>query len=161
MAATADVMEFTRRDVSPVVARMEELADRGDGWMNLGPGLTPEEFASLPAQSTVGKWVSGRGPAVPMATWTPAPRRGRGRLAQIGISHGTGPNALARLESDGVVLPADWQKKQDHAKHGIVVELPDSAESGIVLTWLFRAMVVLSPRVAVGENWIAEFYGSS
>lgn len=152
MATTAEVIEFTSTDTSPLVSRMRELASAGAGWINVGPGLTPEEFASLPAPSAVAKWFSGRGPAVPMATWTP------GSPSQIGLAHGTGPGAMNRLDEAGVELPRGWHQRQDHAKHGIVVELPASAALDAVVEWLLRAMVVLSPRVAIGDDWIAETY---
>jgi len=160
MATTADLLEFTTADTSLLVARMRELAACGDGWINIGPGLTPEEFAALPPRSTVSKWISGRGPAVPMATWTPPSAKGRGRPAQVGIAHGAGPNALDRLEAAGVVLPAGWVKRGDHAKNGIVAELPDTATHGAVVEWVLRAMVSLSlsPAVAIGDDWIAEVY---
>ncbi|MEZ5247398.1 MAG: hypothetical protein R2707_20085 [Acidimicrobiales bacterium] len=160
MATTAHVIEFTRDDTSPVIARMQQLESLGSGWINLGPGLTPEDFSTLPTQSTVGKWISGRGPAVPMATWTPASPKGRARSANIGIAHGTGPNALDRLADAGVALPSGWQKRQDHAKNGIVAALPDTVDHAGVVDWALRAMVVLSPRVAIGDEWIAEVFGA-
>jgi hypothetical protein len=95
-----------------------------------------------------------------MATWTPASSKGRGRPANIGIAHGTGPNALDRLDDAGVSLPAEWQKRQDHAKNGIVAELPYTEDHFAVVDWVMRAMVVLSPRVAIGDDWIAEVFGA-
>jgi hypothetical protein len=159
MATTATVIEFTDDDISPLVERMDALTRRGDGWINIGPGLTPEEFAALPTRSTVAKWVSGRGPAVPMATWTPASTKGRGSPAQIGLAHGTGPNALERLKDAGLSLPSGWQKKQDHAKNGIVAELPATVDHEAVIGWLLAAISELSDRVAAGPDWIAEAYG--
>ena len=156
---TADAIEFTSDDTSALVARMEELSRRGEGWINVGPGLTPEEFSTLPPRSAIAKWVSGRGPAVPMSTWTPASEGRRGSPAQIGIAHGTGPDALARLEAEGIEVPAGWTKRQDHAKNGIVLELPTSVAHAAVVDWLTRAMVALSPRVEIGNDWIAEAYG--
>ena len=147
MAMTADVIEFTRDDTASLLARMHELSAVGSG------------FASLPPRSALSKWVSGRGPAVPMATWTPRSTGGRGSPCQVGIAHGTGPNAIARLEDAGVELPAGWRKQQDHAKNGIVAEVPDSVAHDAVVDWMIRAMVALSPRVEVGEDWIAEAYG--
>jgi hypothetical protein len=161
MAMTADVIEFTRGDTSLIVARMLQLEVLGSGWINIGPGLTPEEFSTLPSQSTVGKWISGRGPAVPMATWTPASSKGRARPANLGIAHGTGPNALDRLDEAGVALPTGWHKRQDHAKNGIVAELPGTERHDAVVDWAMRAMVVLSPRVAIGDDWIAEVFGGA
>lgn len=159
MATTATVIEFTDDDLAPLLERMDALIRREEGWINLGPGLTPEEFAALPTRSTVAKWISGRGPAVPMATWTPASTKGRGGPAQIGLAHGTGPNALERLRGVGLPLPSGWQKKQDHAKNGIVAELPASAGPEVVVEWLLAAIRELSDRVPAGPDWIAEVHG--
>jgi hypothetical protein len=158
MATTAEVIEFSREDPSRVVAQMSALTAAGGGWINMGPGLTPEDFSLLPTRSTVAKWLSGRGPAVPMATWTPASRGRRPEPAHIGIAHGTGPHAVRRLEDDSIEVPTGWQKKQDHAKNGIVVELPESAPHEAVIAWLVRAMIALSPQIEIGEEWIAEVY---
>lgn len=155
MTMTADEIEFTAQDLAPLLTRMDALAARGKGWINIGPGLTQEEFAGLPTQSTLGRWFSGRGPAVPMATWNPTDASGP---VTIGVSHGTGPKALERLADEGLGLPPGWRKRQDHAKHGIVAEVPAATPHREVLAWLLPAMAVLSPRVAVGENWIAEVY---
>jgi len=91
-----------------------------------------------------------------MTTWTPS----AGRVpAQVGIAHGTGPNALDRLSDQGITLPDGWVKRQDHAKNGIVAELPGAATYESVVAWSMRAMAALSTRVEVGEEWIAEVYG--
>lgn len=160
MAITPEVLEFRRGEHESVLARMEVIVARGDGggWINLGPALTEEQLAALPSPSGLGAWVSGRGPVVPMGTWTP-PRRGkRRRLAQIGIAHGTGRNAMSRLEEAGARLPAGWTKRQDHAKHGIVVEVPDGAAHGDVVAWLIRVIDELSPIVSPDDRWIAEVH---
>jgi hypothetical protein len=160
MAITVEVLEFPRDDPESVLTRMKAIVARGDGmgWINLGPALTEEQHAALPSRSGLGAWVSGRGPVVPMGTWTP-PRHGkRRRLAQLGIAHGTGRDAVSRLEEAGAGLPAGWTKKQDHAKHGIVVEVPDGAVHGDVVAWLLRVIDVLSPIVSLDDRWIAEVH---
>lgn len=160
MAMTVDVVEFARANPTPLVTRIEQLAGRGDGqgWINFGPALSAEEFAAVPHKSGLGKWFSGRGPAVPMATWTPPVVEGRVRPAQVGVQHGTGPNALDRLADVGLSLPGRWLKKQDHAKHGIVAELPDSVDAAAMVSWLIDAMRELSPLIPTGEEWLAEVH---
>lgn len=157
---TVEVVEFTRSDPSPLVARIAALAARGDGegWINFGPALSPEEFAAVPHRSGLGKWFSGRGPAVPMATWTPPLDGARPRPAQVGVQHGTGPNALDRLGAAGRPLPQPWAKKQDHAKHGIVAELPAGVDPRSVVDWLLGAMAELSSLVPTGDEWLAEVH---
>jgi hypothetical protein len=160
MATTPEVVEFSRSDTGPIVCCFRELAGRGDGagWVNIGPALTDAEYATLPPRSGLAAWFSGRGPVVPMATWTPPPDGDRSRPAQVGIAHGTGPSALPRLEEHGLALPAGWTKKQDHAKHGIVAEVPAESDFSNMVDWLVRAMTELSAAVPVGDHWIAEVH---
>lgn len=157
---TVDVVEFTRSNPAPLVNQMDELAARGDGegWINFGPALSAEEFSAVPHKSGLGKWFSGRGPAVPMATWTP-PRHGeRPQPAQVGIQHGTGPNALDRLADAGRTLPAGWLRKQDHAKHGIVADVSGDVDGAAMVEWLIAAMEALSLVIATGDRWLAEVH---
>lgn len=157
MPKSADVVEFHRSDPSVLVPRFEAIEQSG-GWINIGPALGGEDWDVVPQRSGLAAWFSGRGPAVPMATWTPQSRDGKPVPAQIGLSHGTGPNALDRLEAEGVVLPVGWIKKQDHAKHGIVAELPPSADPAVVVRWLIDAMAVLSVLIETDDNWMAEVH---
>lgn len=157
---TVDVVEFTRSNPTPLVVHLVELAARGDGegWINFGPALSPEEFSAVPHKSGLGKWFSGRGPAVPMATWTPPLDGARPRPAQVGVQHGTGPNALDRLEEVGCALPGGWTRRQDHAKHGIVAELPNAVDTAAMIEWLISAMAALSPLISTGDQWLAEVH---
>lgn len=160
MAESADVVEFHRSDPSALAPRFAAIDRRGDGggWINIGPALRGEDWDVIPKPSALAAWFSGRGPVVPMATWTPECRTGKPVPAQIGIAHGTGPNALDRLEAEGVVLPAGWTKKQDHSKHGIVAELPPGADPAVVVAWLIDAMAVLSAVIDTDDDWIAEVH---
>ena len=90
-----------------------------------------------------------------MATWIPSARGRKPRPAQIGLAHGTGPKALDRLNELGVGLPAGWVKRQDHAKHGIVAELPAGEDPNRVITWLVVAATVLRTVVEPGHEWAA------
>jgi hypothetical protein len=159
MALTPKVVEFSRSEPGALADQLRAIADRGDGkgWANLGPALSDEEYGSVPHRSGLGAWFSGRGPTVPMATWTPAQIGGN---AQVGVAHGSGPNALPRLEDRGLVLPSSWTKKQDHAKHGIVAEVPADVDYVTMIDWLIRAMSHLSAVVVTGDRWIAEVYES-
>ena len=157
MAVDEQLVRFTPDDRRPLVDAMAELAARGDGegWVNLSPVVSDEDQMRLPERSGLAGWFSARGPAVPVATWMPAVVEGRVRPAQIGLAHGTGPNALPRLADEGVSLPADWTKRQDHAKHGVVADLPAAVELDAVVAWLVAAAARLSPVDAVGGRWEA------
>jgi len=134
---------------------MHELTARGDGWINIGPELTDEEAARVPQRSGISAWFSGRGPAVAMATWVPEASAGRSRPAQLGIEHGSGPNALARLHDHGLGLPAGWLRRQDHAKHGLVIDLPVGEAPEAILAWAIEAVELLQTAELSARHWIA------
>lgn len=134
---------------------MVRLSEREAGWINLHPVLDEDEQARLPDRSGMAAWFSGRGPAVATATWMPATGGRRPAPAQIGLEHGTGPRALDRLAEAGVPLPTGWVRRQDHAKHGVVAELPGDVSPSVVITWLIVAGTVLRTLVEPGEEWLA------
>ena len=157
MPITVVEIPFHRDEAQSVAAAMRRLEQRGDGegWINFHPLLTDEEQARVPERTALGEWFSSRGPAIAMATWTPSARGRKPRPAQIGLAHGTGPKALDRLNELGVGLPAGWVKRQDHAKHGIVAELPAGEDPNRVITWLVVAATVLRTIVEPGHEWAA------
>lgn len=157
MAITIVEIPFHRDEQQFVSAAMRRLEARGDGegWINFHPQLTDEERARVPERTALGDWFSGRGPAVAMGTWTPAAFGGKPRSAQIGLAHGTGPKALERLDELGLGLPAGWVKRQDHAKHGVVADLPAGEDPSRVVTWLIVAATVLRTVVEPGAQWTA------
>ncbi len=157
MTVRRDTIPFETGDYGPVAAAMRELSARGDGegWVNIGPELSDDEAARVPQRSALAAWFSGRGPAVAMATWVPAATQGRARAAQLGIEHGTGPNALARLADDGLDLPAGWLRRQDHAKNGIVIDLPGDAAPEAILAWATEAAGRLQSVLDSPRRWLA------
>lgn len=163
MAITITEVLFHRDEHEAVAEAMRRLTNRGDGqgWINLQPVLSEDEYNRVPDRSGLGAWFSGRGPAVAMATWTPPTREDRVRPAQIGLEHGTGPKALERLAEIGVGLPERWFKRQDHAKHGIVAELPSDENPSVVIAWLIVAATILRTSVEPGEQWIALVHEST
>jgi len=149
-------IKFSRGHHESVVSAMESLDASGRGWINIGPWLSDEAMAEVPVRTGLGAWFSGRGPHVPMATWIPSDATGRRpTAAQIGVEHGTGPNALKRLRAAGHAMPEGWVPRQDHAKHGIVAELPTEAQPDDVIEWLISAITELSDLVSVGSRWRA------
>ena len=155
-AMTQIVISFARDDTNEVEAAMARLSGRGDGegWINVGPALTEEQHQRIPVQSTIGSWFTARGPVVPMATWTPRATAGRPRPVVIGVEHGVGPKALDQLREAGLPLPSGWRKVQDHAKRGIVVNVADEAEHGVVLGWLVDACWALCG-IDIDDHWSA------
>lgn len=159
---------FGRGDSSSVVAAMAEIAAApgAGGWVNVGPALTDEQAAQVPPNSGLAAWFSGRGPAVAMGTWMPPSVGSRSGAAQVGVEHGQGPNALKRLREAGLELPHGWQKRQDHAKHGVVIELGGDVELSAIVEWIVEAVTILTSETilrsgtAVEDRFIAAVYRS-
>ena len=158
-ACEVETVVFTSVDVSVVVRRMQQLEESGDGsgWINLAPGHPDDRIDGLPRRALLEKWLSGRGPKVPMATWTP-PIVGRKPVpGAAGVEHGAGPNALDQLDEAGVPLPDGWRKLQDHAIRGIVVEPSPGAGCDEVLSWLLDACRHLCG-TDIDDDWTAEIH---
>ena len=154
-----EIIDFDSGNTSHVEEAMRGLAARGDGlgWLNIGPGLRDDQLACLPEPSMIGKWFSGRGPIVPMATWTPATRGAKPSASIVGVQHGVGPNALDQLREAGAGLPDGWRKVQDHAKRGIVVEPKTEASTLQILQWLLSVCWALCP-IEIDDQWLAEVH---
>lgn len=149
---------FGRGDSSAVVAAMAEIAASpgAGGWVNIGPALTDEQAAQVPPKSGLAAWFSGRGPAVAMGTWMPGSVGSRPRAAQVGVEHGLGPNALKRLREAGLELPPGWRKRQDHAKHGVVIELVGDVDPSVTVDWIIEAVTILTPETILGSDTAVE-----
>ncbi|MCU1355704.1 MAG: hypothetical protein JWM89_1122 [Acidimicrobiales bacterium] len=154
VAVTApEELEFDEDDLTPVVAEMAALAGAAAGWINFLPAV--EEGHELPPRNFIAAIFSSRGEAVPLSTWS-APATPGGR-ATVGIEHGSGPKALARLAEQQLVLPAGWVKVADHPRRGLVVTAPGGADHAEVLWWLLAAAHALSVPPLTGD-WLARIY---
>ena len=156
---SSETVAFESSDLSAVVRAMQTLAARGDGlgWINIGPGLRDDQIDSLPQPTALGRWFSGRGPVVPMATWTPPRKASSAAQPTVGVEHGAGPKALDRLRDAGAPLPPGWHKVQDHAKHGIVAHPAPGAAHEDVLEWLMAACWALCP-IDIEDHWLAQVH---
>lgn len=148
-----DELPFSEDDLEPLVAVVEELAAACAGWVNLVPEL--EDDVEAPVRSALAGLFSARGDAVPLATWT-APDK-PGQRSTLGITHGSGPKALARLAAQELPLGPGWLKRADHPRRGLVVTVPAGAELGDVVWWLLAASHALSTVPLSGE-WTAKVY---
>lgn len=138
---------------------MGAMAHAHTGWMNFEPAVYVED--APPPDAGFFSLFSGRGPAVPLATWTPpsAPRRGRAEPAMIGLQHPAGGKARPLLERLGHPVPDGWPVTQDYAKKGMVVAVPPAAGHDEVVRWLLRAAGFLSAVPLTGQ-WRAAVYGA-
>jgi len=154
--AEPELIEFRPEQPDVVVARMITLARDHAGWINFQPGIPSDAVGDT--RSSLFGLFSGRGPDVPVCTWTPGARRRRGfEPASVGIQHGTGPNGLNRLRDAGWELPAGWRRLQDHSRRGLVLALPPDTPPAEVLRWLLGAGAALSV-VPLTGSWLASIF---
>lgn len=148
-------MPFTVTDVSPVAAVVDELlAAAAGGWVNLQPDLDEEPELASPLTRLFGA----RGPVVPLATIVAPDDTGRRPVpGSIGLEHPAGTRALAQLAEWGLRPPADWVRRQDHPRRGIVLEYPAGTSGTELVEFLVRAAAVLSPE-GTGARWVAAVY---
>jgi hypothetical protein len=150
-----DETTFTEDDLDPIVAVMDELTEAGSGWINLLPEAEPD--AHVPSSGGILAIFTARGPAIPMATWTPPPADKPGGRATFGIEHGSGAQALNRLRERELGLRPGWLKVSDHPKRGLVVTAPADADNDDVLWWLLASVHALSMAPLTGD-WLSRRY---
>jgi hypothetical protein len=147
-----EFLEFDPEAPDEVLAVMADLAG-GTGWLTLDPAI--DDRFPAPEQTTFGRLVSGRGPAVPRATWVPADvERRRPEPMSVGILHGTGADAVGRLAEKGIDLPDRWRVVADHSKRGLVAWVPIDIPLDQVLAWTLTASRALT-RVPLTGRWRA------
>lgn len=138
---------------------MERLGELRSGWVNLLAGVRPEDVPE--AVSPLGAIFSSPSADAPMCTWVPGRvLRRRTEPARIGISHSSGPSAVARLAALGLHIPAGWRVSQDHLRRGLVVVVCEGEDASTVAGWMLRAGAALSKLPLTGE-WRAEVYERS
>lgn len=150
-------MEFEPDRADDVVAAMGAVGDAGAGWVNFEPAVDADDVAA--AGSSTFALFSGRGPVVPLGTWTPAStaRRGRQEPAMLGLQHPAGTKAKPLLANLGHPVPDGWTVVQDHVRKGLVVALPEGVAPADALAWLLRAARLLST-VPLTGGWRAAVY---
>ena len=149
----AEELIVDEEDLGPLVAVVAELTEAASGWVNLVPEV--ETGHEPDPRSLVASLFSARGDAVPLATWS-APEA-PGRRATLGIEHGSGPKALARLAEAGLPLADGWLKAADHPRRGLVVTAPAGVDPEDAVWWLLTASHALST-VPLTGIWTARVY---
>jgi len=149
-------VEFHPDRVDDVVAAMEAIGVAGKGWVNFEPAVDADD---IPAESGTFSLFSGRGPAVPLATWTPGSttRRGRVEPAMLGLQHPAGSRAKPLLTERAHPVPQGWIVVQDHVRKGLVVSVPAAVTPAESLDWLLQAAKLLSTIPLTGR-WRAALY---
>ena len=131
---------------------IRSLVDAGKGWVNLRPEVAEDDQPPVP--SGLSRLLSGRGPAVPLATFVVG---SKGKPHLVGIEHGSGPKARQRLGELGIRAPVGSNVKSDHGKRGLVVSMAPDVDEREVVRFLFEAATELSV-VPIGQVWEAEIY---
>jgi len=149
-------LEFDPDRVAEVVSAMEAIGESGKGWVNFEPAVDVDD---VPAESGTFSLFSGRGPTVPLGTWTPGStsRRGRVEPAMLGLQHPAGAKAKPLLATRGHPVPQGWVVVQDHVRKGLVVSVPPGVAPAEALQWLLRAARLLSTIPLTGR-WRAAMY---
>jgi len=150
-----ELVEFDPDEPAAVLAAMDELSAvaAGAGWLTLDPAI--DERFPPPEPSTLGRLVSGRGPAVPRVTWVPADTARRSpEPVSVGILHATGAGAAGRLAERGSPLPERWRIVADHSKRGLVAWVPIDVPHAEVLAWSLAAGRALT-RIPLTGRWRA------
>jgi len=150
MADKPDRFTFRRDDPVALVDAVRRVVGAGRGWINASPVL---DDAPATARNPA-SWFSGRGPAVPTATFVAARSP---RPHSLGIEHGSGGHAVARLTAGGVELPTGARRRQDHPRRGLVLEVPADVDPAAVVRFLLDAAVLLSV-VRTDDRWEATCY---
>ncbi len=152
-----ETIEFDPGTTDAVVARMEELASAGDGWINVLPGV-PEEEVEEPPRGVFTALFGTAQPPVSMGTWVPAGGGRRDSGAEtVGFMHPRGRRAVNQLASAGVMVPAGWRVGQDHPRRGLIVRPPSGTPHAEVLSWVLRAGAALAV-VPLTGRWQARVY---
>ena len=98
MTSRARYVEFDADRLGEVVAAMDAIAAAREGWVNFEPAVREED---APTDGGVFSLFSGKGPAIPLGTWTPAqaPRRGPPLLLGGGSEAGREQPCLAQPDA--------------------------------------------------------------
>jgi hypothetical protein len=152
-----DKFEFTPPAFDRVTGYLHHLTEAGQGWINLLPGVDPDEEEQ---QTPPGLFslFSGRQAPVTMCTFVP-PRPNRRDIegVTVGVLHPTGSKAVARLAEAGVPVPERWTVRQDHARRGVVLLALHGTPANDIITWALRAGTALCRTEMTGQ-WQAVVY---
>ncbi len=140
-----------------VATALGRLRVAAGGWVNLMPGIDEDASEPEPAAGLFA-FFGNRAPPVTMTTLMPAAAKRRDREGvTIGVMHPTGAKAVARLADVGVTVPEGWVVRQDHARRGLLVRTPPSADDAAVVTWAVRTGGALCLAEMTGR-WRAVIY---
>lgn len=156
MALEHRVIQFRAADPSELVAEIDRIAAVGDRseWVTISPWVEPE---MVPKINVLARLFSGRGSKIPEVTWVPATDD---EVAELGVLHATGTDALKRLRDAGFELPHGWVPTQDHPRRGILFTLPEAVDGRAIV----NVAMVLGVHLAVlptDDRWVSRLSRTS
>ena len=156
MARPVNKIEFRPTEPADVLAAMATIADARDGWINLLPGVDPDDVPPRP--TGLSAVLAPRTPGAVMATWAPQTMTRRGlQGATVGLLHPAGRFAARQLASLGVPVPQGWMIRQDNPRRGLIVIARVDAPNDEVLDWVIAAGEALATLASTGF-WRADIY---
>lgn len=145
-------LEFTfgAHDDPELLARMDEVATGGTGWINIKPIIEVEHEPPPPGPFA---FLGGSTHKVPTVTWMPGKRTPTGvtRPTTVGLEHAAGTHVAWKLRDLGLPLPEGWRVTQDHPRRGLVASVPAEADHRQVIDWLLRAATAVCQVEATGR----------
>jgi hypothetical protein len=157
MPGSPERFEFDGGDPSRVVARLEALVAARQGWCNLLPGVVDEDDDRRPTvQMPLAAMFGTRTTGVAMGTIM-APHGRRSSFLTVGLLHPRGRRVVAQLAELGFPLGTGWRVTQDHARRGLVVEVPADQDLEALVRWLVGAGAAVCTVPLTGA-WQAEVH---
>jgi hypothetical protein len=146
-----DVIEIDEGAAETLVTALLSL-EVVEGWVNLTPGVPSEAIIE---DRSLFSWLAGPvGPKAPLATWMP-PTPGSGNSGRLGVLHSRG-----RLHREGIAglvsIPSSWRCLQDHARRGLLFDVPEAAPRAMAEVML--AVVEELSTVPTTGRYLAEIY---
>ncbi len=152
MTRKIDHVEFGEADLKPAVRAVDEVRTVGRGWVNLRPGIRPED--APPAASGLLALLGSRPMYVPLCTWVPGKS---GQPDELGVQHASGTRAALRLVEHGAGPRPGWVVRQDHPRRGLVIAIGAQELPREVVAWLVAAAHLLT-RVPLTGWWLADVH---
>jgi hypothetical protein len=149
-------VEFNPGEAGEVLEAMTTIERAGDGWVNLLPGIDPDDAPPPPRGLTA--ILAPKTPGAVMATWAPQARARRSAQgATVGLLHSAGRFAARQLAGLGAPVPDGWIVRQDNPRRGLIVEAPADTPESDILEWMIAATTALCTLPLTG-NWNAVIY---
>lgn len=156
MALKPEIIVIDSPDqLGPVLDAMATFAERGRGWINIQPEISPD--AAPPTRSALTQYFRRNSPDASLGTWMPGTDDTNDARQQIGLQHALGERITPHLTEWNLELGPDWRRSQDSPRRGLLVSVPSDEPHDVVLRWLLD-VTLLTTRPATTGRWQASLY---